>query len=916
MAFHSGPPSAVLEATPPRVVQTINSSVKARFQDCCAIALKKIQDNPDDVSAWKLLFLIPRMLLRPMVRGGKNGLRDVKLAYEKFLSWQWEDLVKLQGLPTKRASYGNEEARIAAALRLVRCGELSRASKVLTSTGLAESSAETTAKLALKHPRRSTTIIREATPHHESINLTRSILFDVIRRSPRGSGTGPSGWRFEHLKVLIENDFTADCLFSACTAIAHGILPEIATKLLSSSRLIAIPKPNGDVRPIAIGECIRRVTSRAICVQMKNSFASFFCPIQHGVSTENGSELIIHHIELMLEHNPDWIVLKSDVKNAFNSINRHHLLNELRQSFPELYNYASQMYGGFNSLVFMEGGTAVAISSEEGIHQGDPLGPALFATAIHPILRDLQERFQEIHILAYLDDVFLLGHPDKTLEAFQNLKDMFLSGSLSVSDSKCEIFSPSGTINTANTYVQVTSEGSMFLGTPIGSTAFVESSCSQIVQSGSSLCDYLPKLNDPQSALLLLRHCHVPKLDHLARTVHPNNIRKAASIHDSMTRATFSQVLGFPELVLPWEQISLPVRLGGFGMSSLSSTFKLGYVASWIHSLAELPLRFPAVIPMVDNVVDHQFGSVGDALAKSIPPDKLLSDYLANPKKLQSRLSNQFFADQLQLSLNNSATARDASRLYSLQGKGAGAWLNAIPATQGFAFKPCDFRLASLVRLGLPISLSHWSEACNCSAPLDDSGYHLLTCKTGGGPIWSHESIAGVWSECLRSLQIHHRREPRNRYVTSDCRPDIVMFDSESASNLDLDISLAHPWSADAFPSSADRTGVAAKQRENRKAAKYSQQKLPGTSVLKAIPLVFEHFGAWGEEAKNFLRKLAAFSSDEVGQPNAPEFVDFWRKRFSVQLQKCNARVIQKKLNVLCGGCQIPESLSTQFFYH
>ena len=84
----------------------------------------------------------------------------------------------------------------------------------------------------------------------------------------------------------------------------------------------------------------------------------------------------------------------------------------------------------------------------------------------------------------------------------------------------------------------------------------------------------------------------------------------------------------------------------------------------------------------------------------------------------------------------------------------------------------------------------------------------------------------------------------------------------------------------------------------------------------KAIPLVFEHFGAWGEEARNFLRKLAAFSSDEVGQPNAPEFVDFWRKRFSVQLQKCNARVIQKKLNVLCGGCQIPESLSTQFFYH
>ena len=48
------------------------------------------------------------------------------------------------------------------------------------------------------------------------------------------------------------------------------------------------------------------------------------------------------------------------------------------------------------------------------------------------------------------------------------------------------------------------------------------------------------------------------------------------------------------------------------------------------------------------------------------------------------------------------------------------------------------------VRLGLAIIVSKWVESCNCNASLDDSGYHLLTCKTEGGPIWSHESIAGV----------------------------------------------------------------------------------------------------------------------------------------------------------------------------
>ena len=77
-----------------------------------------------------------------------------------------------------------------------------------------------------------------------------------------------------------------------------------------------------------------------------------------------------------------------------------------------------------------------------------------------------------------------------------------------------------------------------------------------------------------------------------------------------------------------------------------------------------------------------------------------------------------------------------------------------------------------------------------------------------------------------------------------------------------------------------------------------------------------EHFASWGEEARNFLQKQAAFSSDEAGRPNAAEFLDFWRKRFSGQLQKCNVQVISKKLSMLCGGSERPDSHSAQFFSH
>ena len=74
---------------------------------------------------------------------------------------------------------------------------------------------------------------------------------------------------------------------------------------MSSSRLIALLKTNGDVRPIAVEDALRRLTAPAICVQKNKAFADYFTPIQHGVSTQNSTELVAHHIGLMLEVNQD-----------------------------------------------------------------------------------------------------------------------------------------------------------------------------------------------------------------------------------------------------------------------------------------------------------------------------------------------------------------------------------------------------------------------------------------------------------------------------------------------------------------------------------------------------------------------------------------------------------------------------------
>ena len=128
-------------------------------------------------------------------------------------------------------------------------------------------------------------------------------------------------------------------------------------------------------------------------------------------------------------------------------------------------------------------------------------------------------------------------------------------------------------------------------------------------------------------------------------------------------------------------------------------------------------------------------------------------------------------------------------------------------------------------------------------------------------------------------------------------------LDTSSGTSIDLDISLAHPWSSEVFPSSSKVDGLASKRREERKKIKYQDERLPTGNQIIFKPLVIEHFGRWGDEGDQYLRSLGSQSFDKNGRRNSAQFMDHWRKKFSIQLQRCNARVIQRKMSSL--GCRV-----------
>ena len=84
---------------------------------------------------------------------------------------------------------------------------------------------------------------------------------------------------------------------------------------------------------------------------------------------------------------------------------------------------------------------------------------------------------------------------------------------------------------------------------------------------------------------------------------------------------------------------------------------------------------------------------------------------------------------------------------------------------------------------------------------------------------------------------------------------DILILDSETGHNVELDVALAHPWVSDICVQ-PQLVGV-----QHCEGNKYREETLPGGYSPTVVPLVFGHFGRWGEKAMDYLKVLSLLGS-------------------------------------------------------
>ena len=126
-------------------------------------------------------------------------------------------------------------------------------------------------------------------------------------------------------------------------------------------------------------------------------------------------------------------MVKLDFANAFNSLRSSDMLLSVSDRLPELYAFCLSSYSQPSFLYF---GSHV-ILSQEGPQQGDPLGPLLFCSTIHPLITSLSSDLT----LGYLDGLTLAG-PQSVVAA--DIQQVMAEGSkmgLRLNPSKCEVIS-------------------------------------------------------------------------------------------------------------------------------------------------------------------------------------------------------------------------------------------------------------------------------------------------------------------------------------------------------------------------------------------------------------------------------------------------------------------------------------------
>ena len=620
-----------------------------------------------------------------------------------------------------------------------------------------------------------------------------------------------------------------------------------------------IPLNKGDdkwgqpgVRPIGIGEILRRLVGKVVVGNIRQDIIESAGPLQTCAGLKAGIEASIHAMRNIYEDDETEAVLLVDAENAFNNLNRRAAIHNIKQICPNFHRYLANTYQlPAKMIINDQNNQNDNILSEEGSTQGDVPAMAMYAIGTKPLLDKLMSVVdkQICKQVWYADDSASGGKIMEIRKWWHELTQTgpkygyYPNAKKTILIVKTPELLEQAKVVFAQTNISIVLEGERHLGAVIGNADFKEMYVNNKIVNWIKDTEQLADIakDEPQLALsaftkaLCMRWCFVQRtISSIGHLFQP--------LEDCIREKLIPGIVGRRVSDIERRILALPVRFGGIGILNPVETADVEYDTS-VKITANLK-----------NIIYNQ--------------EETLANYHEDRVKITINKTKQDKEKRLTQEYENIQTLVDADMKRSLElarEKGAGSWLTALPIQAlGYALNRQEFRDSLCLRYGWKIPNTPFHCACGKKNDVN----HALTCKKGGYIIMRHDKIRDLEAFILKDVCKDVRIEPELLPIGNiavDCnnksekaRLDVscVGFWSPMERTM-LDVRIVHPNCKTHREKDIDQLY---QQQENEKKNEYNHRVM---QVEKATftPLVFSTSGGMAPECTTFHKRLAVLIS-------------------------------------------------------
>ena len=367
-----------------------------------------------------------------------------------------------------------------------------------------------------------------------------------------------------------------------------------------------------------------------------------------------------------------------------------------------------------------------------------------------------------------------------------------------------------------------------------------------------------------QHAFTLLRSCMVPRMNYWSRITPPVVFQPAAETFDRLVVDTFCKRLKLPALTdVARSMLTLPVRVGGFGLTSLQNVNPVAWYCGFAHAFSLIRPSIVGPVPALSNDIPFisTLSTCFDyfkrfSFPRGSPACVTLGQFLehyehkrcpAGSQRLIMAVIYNTSADSILREFpHNSA---DRARLLSIKAPYSGSWLTTPPIDPLFTLDDHQFSLATRLRLGTALydDILH----CACGTSLKEFPHHFLSCTNLCGKfIQRHDRLVLTLTRVARTCGVFAQVEPRIDEKDKSRGDGHLFFHSQGGI---FDVMVVHPTCPSRVKSAQSQLG-AAKNGETERITHYDQRLRD--QGLRFFPAVLESYGAFGVRCKDLVAKI------------------------------------------------------------